>query len=81
VSCQDGYIWRKSEVSFSFVNHLVLSNPSADGLTLVFPWDIADTSIFFTYRVRYQVMRANQLDYRTEALKLADMIKQFGIGS
>ncbi|KAI1816364.1 replication factor-A protein [Poronia punctata] len=32
-------------------------------------------------RVRYQVMRANPLDYRSEALKLADMIKQFGISS
>ncbi|KAI8624420.1 replication factor-A protein [Xylariaceae sp. FL1651] len=32
-------------------------------------------------RVRYQVMGANQLDYKTEALKLADMIKQFGINS
>ncbi|KAI0851242.1 replication factor-a protein [Daldinia vernicosa] len=32
-------------------------------------------------RVRYQVMGANQLDFRTEALKLSDMIKQFGISS
>ncbi|KAI0406417.1 replication factor-A protein [Xylaria palmicola] len=32
-------------------------------------------------RVRYQVMSANQLDYKTEALQLADMIKQFGISS
>ncbi|KAI1332899.1 replication factor-A protein [Xylariaceae sp. FL0255] len=30
-------------------------------------------------RVRYQVLSANLLDYKTEALKLADMIKQFGI--
>ncbi|KAI1466008.1 replication factor-a protein [Daldinia caldariorum] len=32
-------------------------------------------------RVRYQVMGANQLDFRAEALKLSDMIKQFGISS
>ncbi|KAF3057993.1 Replication factor A protein 1 [Daldinia childiae] len=32
-------------------------------------------------RVRYQVMSANQLDFRAEALKLSDMIKQFGISS
>ncbi|KAI2625884.1 replication factor-a protein [Hypoxylon sp. NC1633] len=32
-------------------------------------------------RVRYQVMSANQLDYRAEAVKLSDMIKQFGISS
>ncbi|KAI1272443.1 replication factor-A protein [Xylaria sp. FL0933] len=32
-------------------------------------------------KVRYQVMSATQLDYKTEALKLADMIKQFGISS
>ncbi|KAI1126763.1 replication factor-A protein [Nemania abortiva] len=32
-------------------------------------------------RVRYHVMSASQLDYKTEALKLADMIKQFGISS
>ncbi|KAJ8122693.1 hypothetical protein ONZ43_g1173 [Nemania bipapillata] len=32
-------------------------------------------------RVRYHVMSANQLDYKTEALKLADLIKQFGISS
>ncbi|KAI1822046.1 replication factor-A protein [Xylaria intraflava] len=32
-------------------------------------------------RVRYQVMAASQLDYKNEALKLADMIKQFGISA
>ncbi|KAI1502783.1 replication factor-A protein [Biscogniauxia marginata] len=32
-------------------------------------------------RVRYQVMSAAPIDYKTEALKLADMIKQFGISS
>ncbi|KAI1662661.1 replication factor-a protein [Daldinia decipiens] len=32
-------------------------------------------------RVRYQVMSASQLDFRAEALKLSDMIKQFGISS
>ncbi|KAI0521847.1 replication factor-A protein [Xylaria bambusicola] len=32
-------------------------------------------------RVRYQVMSATPIDYKTEALKLADMIKQFGISS
>ncbi|KAI3333186.1 replication factor-A protein [Ustulina deusta] len=32
-------------------------------------------------RVRYQVTGATPLDYKTEALKLADMIKQFGISS
>ncbi|KAI8962847.1 replication factor-a protein [Daldinia sp. FL1419] len=32
-------------------------------------------------RVRYQVQSANQLDFRAEALKLSDMIKQFGISS
>ncbi|KAI8943935.1 replication factor-A protein [Xylaria longipes] len=32
-------------------------------------------------RVRYQVMSASQLDYKSEAAKLADMIKQFGISS
>ncbi|KAI1380883.1 replication factor-a protein [Hypoxylon crocopeplum] len=32
-------------------------------------------------RVRYQVMSANQLDFRAEAVKLSDMIKQFGISS
>ncbi|KAI1200799.1 replication factor-A protein [Nemania serpens] len=32
-------------------------------------------------KVRYQVMSASLLDYKTEALKLADMIKQFGMGS
>ncbi|KAI1344757.1 replication factor-A protein [Xylariaceae sp. FL0016] len=30
-------------------------------------------------RVRYQVMSAAPLDFKTEALKLSDMIKQFGI--
>ncbi|KAI1762025.1 replication factor-a protein [Hypoxylon sp. FL1150] len=32
-------------------------------------------------RVRYQVMSASQIDFRSEALKLSDMIKQFGISS
>ncbi|KAI1389773.1 replication factor-a protein [Hypoxylon trugodes] len=32
-------------------------------------------------RVRYQVMSASPLDFRAEALKLSDMIKQFGISS
>lgn len=32
-------------------------------------------------RVRYQVMSASQLDYKSEATKLADLIKQFGISS
>ncbi|KAI1293967.1 replication factor-A protein [Xylaria venustula] len=32
-------------------------------------------------RVRYQVMSASPLDYKNEALKLADMIKQFDISS
>ncbi|KAI0445335.1 replication factor-A protein [Xylaria telfairii] len=32
-------------------------------------------------RVRYQVMSASQLDYKSEAMKLADLIKQFGISS
>ncbi|KAL7622995.1 Replication factor A protein 1 [Parahypoxylon ruwenzoriense] len=32
-------------------------------------------------RVRYQVMSANQLDFKAEALKLSDMIKQFEMGS
>ncbi|KAI1363849.1 replication factor-A protein [Xylaria arbuscula] len=32
-------------------------------------------------RVRYQVMSAAPLDYKTEALKLADMIKQFDMSS
>ncbi|KAI0386638.1 replication factor-a protein [Hypomontagnella monticulosa] len=32
-------------------------------------------------RVRYQVMSASPIDYRAEALKLSDMIKQFGISS
>lgn len=30
-------------------------------------------------RVRYQVMSASAIDFKTEALKLADMIKQFGM--
>ncbi|OTB09130.1 hypothetical protein M426DRAFT_316422 [Hypoxylon sp. CI-4A] len=34
-----------------------------------------------TQRVRYQVMRAHQIDFRAEAAKLSDMIKQFGISS
>ncbi|KAI0873199.1 replication factor-A protein [Hypoxylon argillaceum] len=32
-------------------------------------------------RIRYHVMSASPLDYKTEALKLADLIKQFGISS
>ncbi|KAH9999767.1 replication factor-a protein [Xylariaceae sp. FL0662B] len=32
-------------------------------------------------RIRYQVMSAIPLDFRAEALKLADMIKQFGVSS
>ncbi|KAI5858167.1 replication factor-a protein [Durotheca rogersii] len=32
-------------------------------------------------RVRYQVMSAGPLDFKAEALKLSDMIKQFEIGS
>ncbi|KAI0885655.1 replication factor-a protein [Annulohypoxylon maeteangense] len=32
-------------------------------------------------RVRYQVMSANQLDFRTEATKLSDLIKQLSVGS
>lgn len=32
-------------------------------------------------RVRYQVMSANQIDFRTEAAKLSDMIKQLSVGS
>ncbi|ORY57296.1 replication factor-a protein 1 [Pseudomassariella vexata] len=32
-------------------------------------------------RVRYQVMSASPLDFKAEAAKLADMIKQFGISS
>ncbi|GAW21456.1 hypothetical protein ANO14919_109750 [Xylariales sp. No.14919] len=32
-------------------------------------------------RIRYQVQSAAPLDFKTEALKLADMIKQFGISS
>ncbi|KAI0550047.1 replication factor-A protein [Xylaria curta] len=32
-------------------------------------------------RVRYQVMSASQVDYKSEGLKLIDMIAQFGIGS
>ncbi|TGJ78916.1 hypothetical protein E0Z10_g9846 [Xylaria hypoxylon] len=32
-------------------------------------------------RIRYQINSAAPIDYKTEALKLADMIKQFGISS
>ncbi|KAI0179132.1 replication factor-a protein [Hypoxylon sp. FL1284] len=32
-------------------------------------------------RVRYQVMSASPIDYRTEALRLSDMIKQYSISS
>ncbi|KAI0479742.1 replication factor-A protein [Xylaria cf. heliscus] len=32
-------------------------------------------------RVRYQVMSANQLDFKAEAARLTDMIKQYGISS
>ncbi|KAI0019352.1 replication factor-A protein [Xylariomycetidae sp. FL0641] len=32
-------------------------------------------------RVRYQVLSASPLDFKAEALKLADMIKQFGVSS
>lgn len=36
---------------------------------------------FCPFRVRYQVQYAKPLDFKAEAKKLADVIKQYSIGS